>query len=273
MSKRNPLIFLMVVATMVVLFAATQVAQAADCTLNDSVTSNGNKYTVTVVPGPIDADVKTFPYPVVDTTTGKTWYQYDYELDNTDVDHVYISIPYRCSDPIKMHPTFISANEMKEPGEGSGGIGEGDYSVQILVVPPTVNRVSYVMDRDTLGPVSVFETKGKFTYTGNTSIAGVGYVQDFLIKNTIEYRWVGPTQLKLEINYRDCTFTAYDVDDLTTPLTQFPVTDLKITKGNGTAQNLNETWTHGKCEQFTFHTGDNSCVILAIGGYACTICW
>ena len=275
MLKRKPLILCMLVIAMVALFGTTAVmAQTADCPLNTSVTSNDNQstWTLTAVPGPDDADVKTFPYPV--DIGDETWYKYDYDL-NEHVDHMYLAIPHNCQDPIKiLEGELYGGVEYKDPAEGDAGWAEGVFTVRLLVIPTNSNRVSYIADRDVLGEGSVFFSHGKKNYVGQNSIVTVGYqAEDYLIKNTEEYRWIGPKQIRLLINYRDCTFTAYDTANPSVALHQFPVTDLKIAKGTADGQNINEAWTHGKCEQVTFHAGENSCAIYILGGYAFQICW
>ena len=182
MSIRKPLIFLMVVVATVVLFAATQVAQAADCTLNTSVASDGGSWTLTAVPGPSDADVKTFPYPV--DISGKTWYQYDYDL-NQHVDHFYLAIPYNCQDPIEIQE--IDGVVYKDPAVGDGGWAEGVFTVKLLVIPTESNRISYVADRDVLGEGSAFFSHGKKNYVGQNSIVTVGYQVEEVLTRNFEY--------------------------------------------------------------------------------------
>lgn len=188
MLRRKPLIFLMVVVATVVLFAATQVmAQAADCSLNTSVTSDGagGKWTLTAVPGPDEADVKTFPYPV--DVGGETWYRYDYDL-NEFVDHMYLAIPNRCEDPIDIKTGIIWGGvEYAEPGVGAGGWGVGVFSVRMLFIPTNVNRVSYVADRDVLGPASAFFSHGRKNIPGENSIAAVGYQVEDVLTTNFEY--------------------------------------------------------------------------------------
>jgi hypothetical protein len=193
MSKIKFLLVLMLMAGMVVLFHTSQI-MAQDCTLNTSVTSASNAYTLTAVGcGPDD----TFPCPVV--IDGKTWYQFEYNLNPAEVDHVYIGIPYRCDDEIDIYTGF-GGIQYQPPGKGAGGFGEGDFTNRILQVDSDNNRVTYYADRDILGEVSAYFAFGRKNYTGKNSIAGVGRQITEVLTTQYEYDEILSMCVKKELD-------------------------------------------------------------------------
>ncbi len=94
-----------------------------------------------------------------------------------------------------------------------------------------------------------------------------------IIKTTEELRWVGPKLIRFVIDYENCTYTAYDTDNPTVPLEQFPLQELEIGKVGGTKEKIKENWGHGKCDHFTLAVGENSCLLDCLGGWFINICW
>lgn len=173
---------------MVVLLPAFQcMAQEPDCTLNTTTTNNNAKYTLTVLPGPPGDPNPTFPYPVTGSD-GNTWYQFDYTIDNIDIDNAYFFIPYDCEDPILIDTATMGGGaQYLLPGVGAGPFPEGNFNGQVLVIHPTVNRISYIANKESLGELSFKVAKGKFNYPFLQSIAGVGRQVEEVLTTRYEY--------------------------------------------------------------------------------------
>jgi len=300
MLKRKPLILCMLVIAMVALFATTAVmaqpafpTQPNECmviysskatdwfTIGLAYGPNGewpNKNTCTLGDGST-VEVSNYLYEV----TGGKWTSAAYYqtipgmrpgIDQYDVvsDCSFSSITYippgdgtdsskvpcfgdYLGERALIHYTSAPSGDPPKFGHSSFDSGIGWTSLAVAVGKEAFFCMQYDANGDPIG----------------YGLPGPEVGEEGLIKNTIEYRWVGPSKLKLDINYRKCTFTVYDPEG--NPIPQFPVQEIQLTIGNGNAQQIRENWTHGKCDQGTYYVGENSCAVIVLGGYACQYCW
>jgi hypothetical protein len=111
---------------------------------------------------------------------------------------------------------------------------------------------------------------GAYDCVGGAPGPGIGEIP--FIKNTVEYQLIGDTLVRFEINYKDCTYRAFD------PVSgaeyqQFPLSSIIISGpgGGGASGVARAANTHGKCEKFTLSYGSGTCSVHNMGGWVISI--
>lgn len=303
MFKRKPLMFIALIFAIVALFAVTQVmAQPVYPTQPDECmviygTKDTDWFTIGISYGP-NGEWPIKKTCILGDGTTKEVAEYLYEVrDGTwNAASYYQTIPgMRPGDEqyeVNLDCSFSSI-VYNPPGDGTGskkvpcfGDNLGESAVLAYTSAPSGQTDpkkfghsatnSYGVGWSSIAVASGNEAFFCKQYDENGNFIGYGLPGpevggDSLIKETIEYRSIGPAQITLAINYRDCSFKAYDPDGNLIP--QFPIEELQLGRENGTPKKVKEIWSHGKCEQNTFYLGENSCGLIMIGNYYCQYCW
>ena len=128
-------------------------------------------------------------------------------------------------------------------------------------------KFGYAANTSGVGWTSLYFKQGKDFCS--CAIAGPDFKDEPYIQRTILYKMFGDTKVRLEIDYQNCTYRAFD-DESGDEYDQFPQEQIEITVG-GVTGSIRENNSPGKCNELAYAFGTGTCSLYILGGYAIRI--
>jgi hypothetical protein len=176
----------------------------------------------------------------------------------------------------------FSAIQVSEPGEGTNinkaCFGQNVYERRVInfTAAPSGDppKFSYKVNQGGVGWTSLYFKQGNDFCS--CPIAGPDFLEDRYVKPVIHFVLFGKTRVRFEINFENCSYRAFqETDENGDPiaeveLTQFPVTNIKITIDGKTGP-VRENESLTKCDLGAWVYGTGTCSTRCLGGWCVKI--